>query len=117
MEDGGLVPDEAVTCSFGYNRVPVSDNQRFLQNRVRPVHVFEPVRSRGYRQHGGTDFWKKMTRHFDAGRLRQSCCSNPSRNSTDALQIGHNEVGSMRVQGDLHLMRAVEVLSDLDRRF
>ena len=109
--------NESRTRAVGDQSFTIAHFERLLQHRAGPIDVLEPMRGRRHGQQVGADFWEKVARHFATGSLGQRGSSHPARDAADALQIGHHEIGRVKVERFQHLINTREIFANLNRSF
>ena len=92
----------------------VFDLVRLLQHRIGPILPFEPVGCLCYAHDVSSDLWIEMGGHWYARCSGDGGCSKPPGDSTDAHEVGHNEVASFLLKSDMEVARSVKVFTDLD---
>ena len=89
---------------------------RFAQHRRAPVHVLEPVARRRRGEQVRAEFREQVARHLHAVRVRDRGGTQPARDATDALHVGHHVVVGAGVEGLREFPCVEQVLATLDRR-
>ena len=83
---------------------------------MRPVAPLEPVGGLAHAQRVRADLGIEVARQRQPRRAGDRRAAQPAGDAADAHQVGHVEVGGLRLHRAPEAARTVEVLADLDRR-
>jgi len=95
-------PHESGARTIGDAGKAVPNLQRFLEDRVGPVKIFQVMTGRRRSKQVRTDLWQTMRRHFDPARCSYASRLYPAAYAADARCIGHHIVagpGYVRLAG------------------
>jgi len=88
----GFVPENATTRPIRHQHLAIGDLERLLQDRVGPIHVFNPMCRRRRAQKLRADYRHQVRRHLDTLRRGDARGLHPARRAADPRDVRHDEV-------------------------